>query len=110
MIVDHNHIKGKSRLLAQSRIYGVTNGPDTITDRYDDRCFKLKSFSVQVYCPGRRSYIGIDFFQMLDTNFLHFDLYFPIFRIYVVELFFSAFPSICFYFCVKELIDMDDLK
>ena len=22
----------------------------------------------------------------------------------------SAFPSICFYFCVKELIDMDDLK
>ena len=47
---------------------------------------------------------------MLDTNFLHFDLYFPIFRIYVVELFFSAFPGICFYFCVKELIDMDDLK
>ncbi len=48
MVVYHNHVEIKIRLLRQDASDGFRNRPFAVSDRYDDRCFAHETFGVEI--------------------------------------------------------------
>ena len=105
MIVRHDKVEIEICFLGQHAADGIFDSTDPVAYRNDDGGLTGKIFGTEVYLVEFiGSQISPDLLQVLRAGFFHFDLHGAVFRVYVVEVFLSAFPGVGFRFRIKEFV------
>ena len=100
MIVCHDKVEIEICFLGQHAADGIFDSTDPVAYRNDDGGLTGKIYLVEFI----GSQISPDLLQVLRAGFFHFDLHGAVFRVYVVEVFLSAFPGVGFRFRIKEFV------
>ena len=110
MIVRHDKVEIEICFLGQHAADGIFDSADPVAYRNDDRGLAREIFGTEVYLVEFvGSQLRPDLLQVLRTGFFHFDLHGAVFRVYVVEIFLSAFPGVGFRFRIKGFVQMEQL-
>ena len=106
VIVDNDQVEFEICFLAEYRTDGIAYGTNTVAYRNNHRSFVWEVAGVEFYFLEFRLQITAYLLQMFGTCLFHLNLSVTIFRIYIVEYFFTTFSGIVFYFRIKVFIDM----
>ena len=106
VVVDNNQIEFEVRFLFQDRVDGIGNGAYTVPYGNDYRSLVFEIVGVEFDLFEYRFEITAYFFQVFGTCGFHFYLYAPIFGIYIIEYFLSAFSGIVFDFGIEIFVNV----
>ena len=111
VIIHHDDIKLKTRLLSQSTLHGIHDSLLTVIYGDDHRCLDLKLLFVEVRTAIES---GINLrpngSEMSRRRMFHLYLNLAVTRVDIVELFHSRCPEVGLFFGIQTLVDVEYLS
>ena len=111
VIIHHDDIKLKARLLPKGTLYGIHDGLLTVVYGDDHRCLDLKLLFVEVRTAIESGvYLSPDGSEMSRCRMFHLYLNLTVTGVDIVELFHSRGSEVGLFLSIETLVDVEYLS